>query len=205
MSCNNNKDLTIRFDKNTMMRDRTLTQTQSPPKQLWLPAPHQKSMSNARGHFRKHGTSSRPLDDADDYEDAGDQHIQLIGRALPGADSSSSSQSAFAPRTRPDKFAELRAGVVTDARGQQRFHGAFTGGFSAGYFNSVGSIAGFAPQTFVSSRARRTGVLHWQAESTLAQSLLTLPFAVQIEPRLVPRTLWTRCATDHCFSPISAP
>ena len=33
-----------------------------------------------------------------------------------------------------------------------RFHGAFTGGFSAGYYNSVGSKDGWTPSTFVSSR-----------------------------------------------------
>lgn len=32
--------------------------------------------------------------------------------------------------------------VVTDERGRRRFHGAFTGGFSAGYFNTVGSKEG---------------------------------------------------------------
>ena len=32
--------------------------------------------------------------------------------------------------------------VVTDEKGRRRFHGAFTGGFSAGYFNSVGSKHG---------------------------------------------------------------
>eukprot|EP01035_Chromulina_nebulosa_P041561 gene41561-56234_t len=42
----------------------------------------------------------------------------------------------------------------------ERFHGAFTGGFSAGYFNSVGSEnnAGFQPSTFVSSRSNRASV-----------------------------------------------
>ena len=29
-----------------------------------------------------------------------------------------------------------------DAQGRRRFHGAFTGGFSAGYFNTVGSEQG---------------------------------------------------------------
>jgi G patch domain-containing protein 1 len=28
---------------------------------------------------------------------------------------------------------------VTDEQGRRRFHGAFTGGFSAGYFNTVGA------------------------------------------------------------------
>ena len=32
--------------------------------------------------------------------------------------------------------------VVTDERGKRRFHGAFTGGFSAGYFNTVGTEEG---------------------------------------------------------------
>ena len=31
---------------------------------------------------------------------------------------------------------------VTDAQGRRRFHGAFTGGFSAGYFNTVGTKEG---------------------------------------------------------------
>lgn len=32
--------------------------------------------------------------------------------------------------------------VVKDEKGRKRFHGAFTGGFSAGYFNTVGSKEG---------------------------------------------------------------
>eukprot|EP00954_Amorphochlora_amoebiformis_P023508 1360482-Amorphochlora_amoeboformis.AAC.1 len=44
---------------------------------------------------------------------------------------------------------------VTDAQGRRRFHGAFTGGWSAGYFNTVGSKEGWKPSQFVSSRSRR--------------------------------------------------
>ncbi|VDN12563.1 unnamed protein product [Dibothriocephalus latus] len=45
---------------------------------------------------------------------------------------------------------------VLNERGRpQRFHGAFTGGFSAGYFNSVGSKEGFQPKSFISSRRNR--------------------------------------------------
>ncbi|CAM9510195.1 unnamed protein product [Chrysoparadoxa australica] len=36
-----------------------------------------------------------------------------------------------------------------------RFHGAFTGGFSAGYFNTVGTKEGWQPATFRSSRSSR--------------------------------------------------
>ena len=32
--------------------------------------------------------------------------------------------------------------IVTDEKGRRRFHGAFTGGFSAGYFNTPGSKHG---------------------------------------------------------------
>ncbi|TKY54961.1 G patch domain-containing protein TGH [Spatholobus suberectus] len=44
---------------------------------------------------------------------------------------------------------------VRDEEGRRRFHGAFTGGFSAGYYNTVGSKEGWAPQTFKSSRKNR--------------------------------------------------
>lgn len=49
------------------------------------------------------------------------------------------------PIKKPQK--ELQAvGVGTKAR--PRFHGAFTGGFSAGYFNTVGSKDGTVVQDF---------------------------------------------------------
>ncbi|ODO06894.1 hypothetical protein I350_04254 [Cryptococcus amylolentus CBS 6273] len=44
---------------------------------------------------------------------------------------------------------------VTDEQGRRRFHGAFTGGYSAGYYNTVGSKEGWAPSTFKSSRTNR--------------------------------------------------
>ncbi|KAI1731848.1 g-patch domain-containing protein [Ditylenchus destructor] len=48
--------------------------------------------------------------------------------------------------------------IVTDERGKRRFHGAFTGGFSAGYFNTAGSKHGWVPQTFKSSKDTRAKV-----------------------------------------------
>ncbi|ORY87143.1 hypothetical protein BCR37DRAFT_390846 [Protomyces lactucae-debilis] len=44
---------------------------------------------------------------------------------------------------------------VHDEHGRRRLHGAFTGGFSAGYFGTVGSKEGWAPTSFVSSRTKR--------------------------------------------------
>ncbi|GFN80022.1 G patch domain-containing protein 1, partial [Plakobranchus ocellatus] len=46
--------------------------------------------------------------------------------------------------------------TAKDKQGRRRFHGAFTGGFSAGYFNTVGTKEGFTPSTFVSSKSRKS-------------------------------------------------
>ncbi|EEB07591.1 RNA-binding protein [Schizosaccharomyces japonicus yFS275] len=45
-----------------------------------------------------------------------------------------------------------------DESGRKRFHGAFTGGFSAGYFNTVGSKEGWTPSSWSSSRTNRASV-----------------------------------------------
>ncbi|NXA92021.1 GPTC1 protein, partial [Melanocharis versteri] len=56
------------------------------------------------------------------------------------------------------KLVPLQEQTVKDAKGRyQRFHGAFTGGFSAGYFNTVGTKEGWTPSAFVSSRQKRAG------------------------------------------------
>jgi G patch domain-containing protein 1 len=54
-----------------------------------------------------------------------------------------------------EAFVPVWKQTVTDEQGRRRFHGAFTGGFSAGYFNSVGSKEGWTPATFVSTRDAR--------------------------------------------------
>ena len=46
----------------------------------------------------------------------------------------------------------------------RRFHGAFGGGFSAGYHNTVGSAEGWTPATFQSSRSKRQKVAPARAE-----------------------------------------
>lgn len=45
--------------------------------------------------------------------------------------------------------------IVRDENGKRRFHGAFTGGFSAGFWNTVGSLEGWKPSEFKSSRAEK--------------------------------------------------
>ncbi|KAL8648061.1 MAG: hypothetical protein Q9226_006156 [Calogaya cf. arnoldii] len=60
------------------------------------------------------------------------------------------------PDTRDDgSYVPVWKQEVTDEQGRKRLHGAFTGGFSAGYFNTVGSKEGWTPSTFVSSRASK--------------------------------------------------
>lgn len=45
--------------------------------------------------------------------------------------------------------------IAVDVNGRRRFHGAFTGGFSAGFWNTVGSKEGWTPQAFKSSRGEK--------------------------------------------------
>nr|CAD7461141.1 unnamed protein product [Timema tahoe] len=79
-----------------------------------------------------------------DSED--EEHLGVYGTPLEPLD-----EDAL-PRKKPFSLADQ---VVKDKQGRQRFHGAFTGGFSAGFFNSVGSLEGWAPATFKSSRSER--------------------------------------------------
>ncbi|KAI3299594.1 hypothetical protein DTO002I6_1821 [Penicillium roqueforti] len=70
----------------------------------------------------------------------------FYGTPLPPLDEGVRDDGSFVPIWKQ----ELR-----DENGSKRLHGAFTGGFSAGYFNSVGSKEGWTPATFVSSRQNR--------------------------------------------------
>ncbi|PSN72958.1 G patch domain-containing protein 1 [Corynespora cassiicola Philippines] len=76
----------------------------------------------------------------------GSKHVAKVslGTELPGEDERD--DGAFVPEWKQ---------IVTDDRGRRRLHGAFTGGFSAGYYNTVGSKEGWTPSTFVSSRKNR--------------------------------------------------
>ncbi|RMZ86766.1 hypothetical protein DV736_g6006, partial [Chaetothyriales sp. CBS 134916] len=70
----------------------------------------------------------------------------LYGTPLPPLDDRVRDDGSFVPVWKQE---------VRDDRGRKRLHGAFTGGFSAGYFNTVGSKEGWAPSSFVSSRQQR--------------------------------------------------
>lgn len=70
----------------------------------------------------------------------------IYGTPLPPLDPQVRDDGSYVPVWKQD---------VTDEQGRKRLHGAFTGGFSAGYFNTVGSKEGWSPSTFVSSRSNR--------------------------------------------------
>ncbi|KAI5866103.1 DUF1604-domain-containing protein [Durotheca rogersii] len=70
----------------------------------------------------------------------------LFGTPLPPLDPEVRDDGSYVPVWKQE---------VRDERGRRRLHGAFTGGWSAGYFNTVGSKEGWTPATFVSSRADR--------------------------------------------------
>ncbi|KAI0272592.1 hypothetical protein BC834DRAFT_857452 [Gloeopeniophorella convolvens] len=72
------------------------------------------------------------------------ENFCLIGTPLPPLEKKDVNE--FVPVWKQD---------VRDEKGRRRLHGAFTGGFSAGYFNTVGSKEGWTPSTFVSSRSDR--------------------------------------------------
>ncbi|VDL18452.1 unnamed protein product [Hymenolepis diminuta] len=80
-----------------------------------------------------------------------DQNFVVFGEPF---DEDDDENSRFLhPKSKPQAYEQR----VLNERGRpMRFHGAFTGGFSAGYFNTVGSKEGFKPQSFTSSRRNRT-------------------------------------------------
>ncbi|GAA5971280.1 hypothetical protein JCM21900_002905 [Sporobolomyces salmonicolor] len=69
-----------------------------------------------------------------------------VGTPLPALTENKKDKNEFKPVWQQE---------VYDEQGRRRLHGAFTGGFSAGYFNTVGSKEGWTPSTFKSSRTNR--------------------------------------------------
>ncbi|KAJ5127191.1 hypothetical protein N7448_007970 [Penicillium atrosanguineum] len=89
------------------------------------------------------------------FEEAWQPPYATYGTPLPPLDAGVRDDGSYMPVWKQE---------VTDERGRKRLHGAFTGGFSAGYFNSVGSKEGWTPATFVSSRQNRARDAKQQAQ-----------------------------------------
>ena len=64
-----------------------------------------------------------------------------------------------------------RGGCVTFITHVTPITGAFTGGFSAGYFNTVGSAEGFEPASFKSSRSERVSGAAGASKGARQQSI----------------------------------
>ncbi|XP_050356316.1 G patch domain-containing protein 1 homolog [Nymphalis io] len=62
------------------------------------------------------------------------------------------------------KFQQQPDQYAVDEHGRRRFHGAFTGGFSAGYGNTVGTPEGWAPSSFKSSRLEKAQISNQRPE-----------------------------------------
>ncbi|KAG0145667.1 hypothetical protein CROQUDRAFT_658316 [Cronartium quercuum f. sp. fusiforme G11] len=75
-----------------------------------------------------------------------DESFVKIGTALPALSSNKVDKNEFVPVWQQE---------VKDEQGRRRLHGAFTGGFSAGYFNTVGSKEGWTPANFKSSLSEK--------------------------------------------------
>lgn len=69
-------------------------------------------------------------------------------------------------RSKREEYVEVKRpdGTVAKARGERTFYGAFEGGFSAGYWGTVGSKEGWEPASFSSSRSKRHAEAALQVE-----------------------------------------
>ena len=70
----------------------------------------------------------------DRHEDSDEDTYVMVGTAFDPLETPEDVQRA--------KQRKEKEQYVTDSKGRRRFHGAFTGGFSAGYFNTVGTKEG---------------------------------------------------------------
>ena len=82
--------------------------------------------------------------------------LTLFGTPLTKSIEESRSDNNDGPiNSRKARLAKQQQQTVRDEQGRRRFHGAFTGGFSAGYFNTVDTVEGFRPKSFVTHRASK--------------------------------------------------
>jgi len=81
--------------------------------------------------------------------------VPFVGSAVSRYDIDELEESNLKPSR--EKFVEVKRpdGTVAKSRGERTFYGAFTGGFSAGYWGTVGSKEGWEPASFSSSRSKR--------------------------------------------------
>ena len=100
--------------------------------------------------------------------------------------------------------ARARAAEARDADGRRRFHGAFTGGFAAGFHNTCGSAEGWAPREYRSTRGARVAVPQTTLDDVMddedkAVCVLLFPFLSFVLTFHVTRdtTSHHKCAPTH--------
>jgi G patch domain-containing protein 1 len=73
------------------------------------------------------------------------ENFVVFGTAFP----ETTEKDRRAGRSDAGQFVPVWKQEARDEKGRRRFHGAFTGGFSAGYFNTVGSKEGNSNDSLV--------------------------------------------------------
>ena len=115
-------------------------------------------MASSSHHRSRRRAWRKPgRDDSEDdlTEDEDDVDYVVLGTPLENEDASNRYRKRKKSDPATARQLPLHLQQATDDEGRRRFHGAFTGGFSAGYYNTVGSAEGFTPKTFTSSRGKR--------------------------------------------------
>lgn len=81
-----------------------------------------------------------------------------FGSALPAFDAGEKQVSKYRGKINTQYKHDLRQTdqIVTDSEGRRRFHGAFTGGFSAGHYMSVGTEEGWTPNNKFDSKKKQS-------------------------------------------------
>ena len=77
----------------------------------------------------------------------------------------------FADHVPRKKTFSIQEQIATDKQGRRRFHGAFTGGFSAGFYNSVGTLEGWKPSQFKSSREKKADFVTQRPEDFMDEEV----------------------------------
>ncbi|KAI8906268.1 hypothetical protein EDD86DRAFT_248564 [Gorgonomyces haynaldii] len=85
-----------------------------------------------------------------------------------------------------NKYLPIHLQTPRDEQGRNRLHGAFEGGWSAGYYNTVGSEKGWQPQHFTSSRSNRAEKRSFKPEDYMDEE----------DKRLFQRDIKTRLEYD---------
>ncbi|KAG2393463.1 hypothetical protein C9374_006994 [Naegleria lovaniensis] len=88
-----------------------------------------------------------------------------------------------------------------DEKGRRRFHGAFTGGFSAGYFNTVGSKEGWVPKNDFKSNAKQKITDFMDEEDMKELFGLSGSNHVQVTDKF--RTISSSAESNNNYDPLS--